>query len=205
MYEPDLEGDVQRREVLKAAAWGVPAVAVAKAVPLAATSGDPVCPNCFDESDLAVWSSAVAVVGNRGVVVLAGAFGLDSSACDLSLFQPAYTSIVTGATLRMSNGATYVGTGLGTATGTFGVVGGLPASVTFSNVAFPNGNYSSPTAIRPATITFDVTLVLVGLPSLIEIRCPVTFTWNLNSFATGLVTLGTGLINFTGTATDGTP
>ena len=123
----------------------------------------------------------------------------------MNLFQPVYTSIVTSATLTMSDGSTHSGTGLGTATGTFGQLGALPGSFLFSNINFPSGPYlANSNPVRPTKIEIKATIVLIGLPSLIEIKCPVTLTWNLNVWGVGVVSGpflgGTGTINFSGTA-----
>ncbi|MFJ3959157.1 hypothetical protein [Arthrobacter sp. NPDC090010] len=199
---------VERRRVLRGAAWAAPVVAAAAAAPAAVASGAPSCPTCLKAGTLlgGVTTSQSAVVGNKGALAFAGVFGLDSTKCDLTLFQPVYTSVVTSATLTMSDGSTHSGTGLGTATGTFGQIGALPGTWLFSGINFPSGTYllnSNP--VRPVRITATVSIILIGLPSLIKITCPVTLTWNLNVFATGVVTPtflgGAGTLNYTGTAT----
>ncbi|MFJ3958966.1 hypothetical protein [Arthrobacter sp. NPDC090010] len=199
---------VERRRVLRGAAWATPVVAAAVAAPAAVASGTPTCPTCLKAGTLlgGVTTSQAIVAGNTGALAFAGVFGLDSSNCDLSLFQPLYTSVVTSATLTMSDGSTHTGTGLGTATGTFGQIGALPGTWLFSGIHFPSGAYilnSNP--VRPTSITATVNVILIGLPSLIQITCPVTLTWNLNLFAVGAVTApilgGAGTLNYTGTAT----
>jgi len=199
---------IERRRVLRGAAWATPVLAAAIGTPAAAASGGPVCPTCIQPGVLlgGVVTSQAIVAGNKGALAFAGVFGMDSSNCNLSLFQPAYTSIVTSATLTMSDGSTYAGTGLGTATGTFGQIGALPGTWLFSGITFPNGTYilgNNP--VRPIRITATVNVILVGLPSLLSITCPVTLTWDLNNmFATGVVSAilgGSGTLNYTGTAT----
>lgn len=199
---------IDRRTMLKGTAWSVPVLAAAIATPLAAASTTPTCPTCLQPGVLlgGVTTSQALVVGNQGALAFAGVFGLDSTGCDLGLFQPAYTSLVTSATLTMSDGSTYAGTGLGSGTGTFGQIGVLPGTWLFSGITFPSGTYilgSNP--VRPTQISATVNVILVGLPSLITITCPVTLTWNLDVFATGVVTPaflgGTGTLNYTGTAT----
>ncbi|UFS58595.1 hypothetical protein [Subtercola endophyticus] len=142
------------------------------------------------------------VLGNKGALLFAGALGLDSRNCDLTVFKPAYTSIVTSATLTMSDGTTYTGTGLGTGTGTFGQLGALPGSFLFNNIHFPNGAYlANSNPVRPTKISVIVNVILIGLPGLISITCPVVLTWNLSVFGVGTVIFGAGTINYTGTAT----
>lgn len=191
-----------RRSLITAGAWAVPVVAAAVATPLAAASQQPACPTCIKAGVLGPVTSQAIVLGNKGSLLFAGAFGLDSRTCNLNLFQPLYTSLVTSATLTMSNGATYTGSGLGTGTGTFGQLGALPGSFLFTNVSFPNGTYlANSNPVRPTKITITVNVVLIGLPSLISITCPQTLTWNLNTFGIGTVIFGAGTINYSGSAT----
>lgn len=199
------ESGIGRRTVLKGAAWSTPVIAMAIASPLASASG-PTCPPCLTAGVLGGITTQAVVVGNKGALAFAGALGLDSRGCDLTLFKPLYTIIPTSATLTMSDGSTHSGTGLAAGTGTFGQLGALPGTILFSNISFPSGTYvlnSNP--VRPKSITIQANVVLVGLPSLIEITCPVTLTWNFNVWGVGVVTPaflgGTGTINFTGTAT----
>lgn len=199
---------IERRRVLRGAAWATPVLAAAIGTPAAAASGGPVCPTCIQPGVLlgGGTTSQSIVAGNTGALAFAGVFGMDSSNCNLSLFQPLYTSVVTSATLTMSDGSTHVGTGLGTATGTFGQIGALPGTWLFSGINFPSGTYVlNNNPVRPTRVTATVNVILVGLPSLLQITCPVTLTWDLNVFATGVVTPaflgGAGTLNYTGTAT----
>lgn len=195
-----------RRTVLKGAAWSAPIVAMAVATPLASASTGPTCPPCLTAGVLGAVTTQAVVVGNTGALAFVGALGLDSRGCDLTLFQPLYTIIPTSATLTMSDGTTHSGTGLTAGTGTFGQIGALPGTLLFSNLSFPSGTYvlnSNPR--RPTKIVVEANVILVGLPSLIEITCPVTLTYTLDVWGVGVVTPsflgGTGTINFTGTAT----
>lgn len=197
---------LDRRTVLKGAAWSAPIVALAVAAPLASASTTPTCPPCLTAGVLGAITTQAVVVGNKGALAFVGALGLDSRGCDLNLFKPLYTIIPTSATLTMSDGSTHSGTGLAAGTGTFGQLGALPGTILFSDLTFPSGTYvlnSNPR--RPTKIVIQANVVLVGLPSLIEITCPVTLTYNLNVWGVGVVTPtflgGTGTINFTGTAT----
>ncbi|MFF8186201.1 hypothetical protein ACF044_02950 [Microbacterium sp. NPDC016588] len=197
---------LDRRTVLKGAAWSAPIVAMAVATPLASASTGPTCPPCLTAGVLGAVTTQAVVVGNKGALAFVGALGLDSRGCDLTLFKPLYTIIPTSATLTMSDGTTHSGTGLAAGTGTFGQLGALPGTILFSNLSFPSGTYvlnSNPA--HPTKIVVEANVILVGLPSLIEITCPVTLTYNLNVWGVGVVTPaflgGTGTINFTGTAT----
>lgn len=194
-----------RRSLLKGAAWSVPAVAVAAAAPMAAASTTtPTCPTCIQPGVLGATTAQAVVLGNRGALVLAGGLGLNASNCSLTLFQPAYTTLVTGATLTMSNGATYPATlGVVAGAGTFGQIAALPGALTFTGIPFPNGTYGANAGqnqLRPTKVSVSLNVVFVGLPSLISISCPVTLTWDLNLLATiSVVTLGAGTVNYTGT------
>ncbi len=200
MTEETTKG-VDRRVILKGAAWSAPVIALAVAAPGAAAS-QPVCPTCLTAGVLGGITTQAVVVGNKGALLFGGALGLDSRDCDLTLFKPLYTSVITTATLTMSDGSTHVGTGLGTGTGTFGQLGALPGSFLFSNISFPNGVYvANSNPVHPTSITITAQIGLIGLPGLITITCPVTLTWNLDVFGVGTVIFGAGTINYTGTAT----
>ncbi|MGO4454418.1 hypothetical protein [Arthrobacter sp. RAF14] len=202
---------IERRRVLRGAAWATPVLAAAIGTPAAAASGGPVCPTCIKPGVLlgGVTTTQIVVANNKGTLAFAGLFGMDSSSCDLTLFQPAYTSIITSATLTMSDGSTYAGSGLGTATGTFGQIGVLPGTWLFSGINIPNGTYilGDNSKVHPVQISATVNVILVGLPSLLQITCPVTLTWNLSGLATGIVANvplvgnGVGTLNYTATAT----
>ncbi|NQX11952.1 hypothetical protein HQQ80_09980 [Microbacteriaceae bacterium VKM Ac-2855] len=190
-----------RRTLIKGAAWTVPAVVAASAAPAAAAS-TPVCPTCLKPGVLGAVTTEAVVLGNKAALVFAGALGLDSTSCDLTLFRPLYTSVVTSATLTMSDSTTHVGTGLGTGTGTFGQIGTLPGAFLFSDIDFPNGVYlANSNPVRPTKITVTLNVILVGLPGLISITCPVTLSWDLNVFGVGTVIFGAGTVVYAGTAT----
>jgi hypothetical protein len=189
---------IDRRVVLKGAAWSVPVLAAAVATPMAAASvTPPTCPTCFTTGDVAAIVpglniAATIVAGNKGLVNLTGVFGVNApSSCNLNLFQPVYTSIVTSATLTMSDGNSYGArlNGLGTATGTFGEIGALGGSFFFDDVAFPNGVYALNSGpVHPLSIAIHVTIALIGLPNLVTINCPVTLHYDLsNMWAVGTV------------------
>lgn len=202
MSNIDEPRQISRRKVSKGVAWSVPVIAAAIAAPSAAASvTPPVCPACFEPGVIpGGFTSQSVVLGGRGTLAITTALNVDSSGCDVSLFQPVYTAIMTKATLTMSNGATYASTaGLGSGVGTFGSISAFNMNALFTNIAFPNGgsliaNYP----VVPKKICVDFTMVLIGLPSLIEIQCPATLCWDITSTATGVVAFGAGTLNFSG-------
>ncbi|MDR6868023.1 hypothetical protein J2Y69_002631 [Microbacterium resistens] len=205
--------EISRRSVVKTAAWSLPVVAAAAAAPMASAS-TPACPTCI-KAGLpiiggvigGVWTLQAGVLGNRGIIAMPNLFGLDATACGISwqnIFQPAFTFVVTSATLTMSDGNSYTSSvGLGVGAGNISTVGAFPSAFVFNNVYLPNGGSIAgipPYPVVPETLTVTVTTTLqygIGL----SIECPVTLTWNLNGLATGLVLFGAGTVNFTGTAT----
>lgn len=205
--------EVGRRAVVKGAAWSMPVIAAASAMPLA-TASAPACPTCIKAGFPLVggvvsgaWTSVALVAGNKGTIAFPSIFGLDATACGISwtnIFQPAFTYVVTQATLRMSDGKTYNSTvGLAAGAGNVSTVGAMPGAFVFNNVSLPNGGSVAgipPYPVVPTTLTVTVTTTLqYGLG--LSIQCPTTLVWNLHGLATGLVLLGTGSVNFTGTAT----
>jgi hypothetical protein len=204
---------VDRRTIVKGAAWSIPVVAAAAAMPLASAS-TPACPTCIKAGFPIVggiisgaWTSQAVVLGNTGTIAFPSIFGLDATQCGISftnIFQPAFTYIVTRATLTMSDGKTYnSAVGLGAGAGNISTVGAMPGAFVFTNVSLPNGGAVAgipPYPVVPKTLTVTVTTTLqygIGL----SIQCPMTLVWDLHGLATGLVFLGAGTVNFTGTAT----
>ncbi len=103
---------IDRRTVVKGAAWSVPAIAAAVAMPLASASGNP--PACDVDCVKAgfplvggivsgAWTAqGVAVVNNKASVLIGLALGLDATSCAInwkSIFQPAFTFVTTTARL----------------------------------------------------------------------------------------------------------
>ncbi|MFB7842418.1 hypothetical protein [Microbacterium sp. NPDC056052] len=204
---------IQRRTIVKSAAWSIPVVATAAAMPLAAASV-PACPTCIKAGFPLVggiasgaWTSQAVVLGNKGAIAFPAIFGLDATQCGISwtnFFQPAFTYVVTQATLTMSDGKTYnSAVGLGAGAGNISTVGAMPGAFVFTNVSLPNGGSVAgipPYPVVPTALTVQVTTTLqygIGL----SLQCPMTLVWDLHGLATGLVFLGAGTINFTGTAT----
>ncbi|MDR6868380.1 hypothetical protein J2Y69_002996 [Microbacterium resistens] len=204
---------VSRRSIMKTAAWAVPVVAAATAAPMASAS-TPLCPTCIKAglpiiggAIAGAWTSQAIVAGNRGAIAMPNVFGLDGTSCGIdfqNIFQPAFTFVVTQATLTMSDGNSYNSSvGLGVGAGNISTVGAFPAAFLFTNVLLPNGGSIGgipPYPVVPQTLTVTVTTTLqygVGL----SLECPMTLSWNLHALATGAVVFGAGTVNFSGTAT----
>ncbi|WP_181024228.1 hypothetical protein [Rathayibacter toxicus] len=195
-----------RRSLLTGAAWSVPVAALSAATPAAAAS--PTIPTVLDTVKAAtlvnVLTTQAVVVNGRGPLAMAGVFGIDARGTDLNIFQPAYTVKVTAATLTMSNGTTYSGTGLATGTGVLNLIGALPGTLVFSNIAFPRGVYTGTSnPVRPTRFSVKADMILVSLRDLVTRTYPVTLAWNLNVFGIGTVVglsdaLGVGTINYSG-------
>lgn len=203
MHQHNAKNDgIDRRTVAKGAAWSLPVLAAAVAAPHAAASVvPPECPECFTAGGLDTPFTAQAVVlGNEGAMTLATTLNVSTESCaDLSLFQPAYTAVMTGATLTMSDGNVYNTTlGLGTGVGTFGTISAFAFAGEFLGVDMPNGGSLGNYNPRPTQLCVEFEMIVVGLPSLIEIRCPVTICWDITCLGTGAVLLGAGTINYTG-------
>lgn len=205
----------KRRTVVKGAAWSIPVIAAAVALPGASASTQtPECPTCIKAGLPVVgglvtgaWSSQAVVAGNRAVITLGGAFGLDATACGITwenIFQPVFTFVITQATLTMSDGKSYNSNiGLGGGVGNTSTVGGFTSAFVFSNVFLPNGAAIAGVGgypVVPSTLTVNVTTTLqFGLG--LSLECPMTLVWNLNGVATGAVAFGIGTVNFSGVAT----
>ncbi|GAA3271066.1 hypothetical protein [Paenarthrobacter aurescens] len=199
---------ISRRKVAKGAAWSLPVIAAAVAAPAASASVlPPACPGCFEPGAIPLPFTSQVIVSNKsGTLAIVSALNVDSSGCDVSLFQPAYTAIMTSATLTMSDGTTYNSTaGLGTGVGTFGSISAFNMNAIFTGINFPvGGSIVSGYPVTPTKLCVNFTMVLVGLPNLLQFQCPVTLCWDIRTTATGIVApipllnSGAGTLNFTG-------
>ena len=189
-----------RRSVAKGVAWTTPVILAAVAAPAAAASPTPTCPNCFKAGSVGAFTSQVMVSGNRGTLAFMSVFNIDASACNLSLFQPTYSILTTGATLTMSDGKTYTQTsGLGAGPGTLGQFSGVSENLMFSGISLPNGgSIISGYPVVPTKLCVNFVFILQGFPSLIQIQCPQTLCWKISSTATGAVLFGAGTLNYSG-------
>ncbi|MCO1339147.1 hypothetical protein BJH93_09625 [Kocuria polaris] len=203
MHNHDVSNEgIDRRTITKGAAWSLPVLAAAVAAPHAAASVEPpVCPECFTAGIGAAFTAQAVVLNNKGALTITTALNVSTESCaDLSLFQPAYTAIMTNATLTMKDGSVHTSTaGLGTGVGTFGAISAFNYNGLFTGVNYPNDALPPYGPNAPARLCVDFTMVVVGLPSLLELRCPVTICWNVtNMVSLGTVILGAGTVNHTG-------
>ncbi|MEE2567947.1 hypothetical protein V1638_00840 [Pseudarthrobacter sp. J64] len=211
MTEAQDKNMISRRRVTQGAAWSLPVIAAAIAAPSATASViPPTCPACFTAGAIPLpFTSQVLVAGNTGTLAIVSTVNVNSTGCDVSLFQPAYTAVMTGATLTMLNTSNNVSTtynstvGLGTGVGSFGSISAFSMNAVFNNINFPSGGSVNNYPVRPTRLCVNFNMILVGLPSLIQIQCPVTLCWNIASTATGVVSPaflgGAGTVNYTGT------
>lgn len=206
--------EIDRRTVTRAAIWSLPVITLAEAAPAYAASQTPTCPTCLTASGGA-FTEQIVVAGNTSTAVTAGtlAFNLDSSTCNVNLFQPAYTVVGTSVTVAYggtagSQSQTF-STAAITGAGTFGQLSVLSAafSIPTTNISMPNDTNPPYNPVFPTSITIRFNAIFVGLPSLISITCPYTVTFSLSTTNTGTVgtLLGTGTVNYTGTASGGGP
>lgn len=192
--------EIDRRTIARSV-LAVPVISVATAAPAYAASPAPSCPTCLTTTGGAFTEQIVAA-GGRSTSVTAGTmvFNLNSSTCDLSLFQPAYTVLGLSASVGYSNGASQTfSTAATTGAGTFGQISAFTTafSLPTSSIAI------SGTSVRPTSISISFTAIFVSLPTLIQLSCPYTVTFQLNTVGTGILIGGTGTLNYTGTATNG--
>lgn len=203
---------VNRRSLAKGAAWTVPAITAAIAAPASAAT-TPACPTCLRPTVGAFTLNTTVLGGNTTIATTIPVFpiNIDSSACNLSLFQPAYTVVpLTTATLTWSNGATQTYSGVTAGAGTFGAISAFNVGplIQTSSTPIPNGTgflgaYQG-TQKRPTRICFNMSFVFIGLPSIISITCRYQICFNLSTTPAGVVTLGAGNVTFAGTASGGT-
>lgn len=214
---------IDRRSVVKGAAWSVPLIATAVGAPMASASPTgPECSECFAGTGLALFGlgagaftgQAIRVGGPAvpGTIVFTGAFGVDATGC-IGLLQ-SFTGVALSASLVLSDGQVLSPgniNGLAAVTGlaTDIVSPGLNAFV-FTGASLPNDivglNYNP----RPVQLSITYQFLIVGLPGLIQITCEQTITWNLNTL-TSIGTMlppvfgvgGGGTVNYTGLVTGG--
>src|SRR5690606_15148218 len=93
---------LDRRTVVKGAAWAVPAVAAAVAVPFASASqSTPDCPGCLEEG-VGAFTLAGVAASSRATLAFAAPVILDATNCGSLIgnifdFKPAFTYLVTSA------------------------------------------------------------------------------------------------------------
>lgn len=199
---------IDRRTIVKGAAWSVPAIAAATAMPLAAAATEvtpPPCPSCL-KPGIGAFELGGAAVGSKALLAFVAPVILDATDCGSILgnifdFKPAFTYIVTKATLTMSDGANYDSTiGLAPGAGVLGAVGTMPAAFAFSNVEVDSNAFRTGLPRnRPTSLTITINTTLKwGLGA--EIICPNTLVYDLRSaINVSLLAAGVGVITYTGT------
>ncbi|BDZ57617.1 hypothetical protein FB554_0927 [Barrientosiimonas humi] len=196
---PPSPGAPSRRTLAKGAAWAVPAVALGAMAPVMAASAPPQCPTCLVAGAGGAFTAQGAAALGLASVSGTAVFNIDSTACRLDLFEPAYAVLGVGGTVSWSDGRT---TSLTVATlvgaGTFGRISAVNATFTTVSRPIPNG---TPPALRPTRVCFDFTAIFVALiPPGLELECPYTICYDVtNVTTTGAVALGSGTVNWTGT------
>lgn len=205
-----ISGDnIQRRTVLKGAAWSVPVLATAVAAPMVAatTTNPPACPACL-RPGFGAFELAGLAASSRATLALASAVVLDATQCGSLIgnifdFQPAFTYVVTQATLTMSDGGTYNSTlGLGPGAGVLGAVGAFPGIFSWSNVRVdPSNLRTGLPRERPMKLSVSIeTTFKWGLGA--QIICPNTLEWDLSAaLNVGLLAVGAGAVTYTGVST----
>jgi len=195
---------IDRRTVVKGAAWSVPAIAAAVAMPLASASGTPECPGCM-KAGVGAFTLAGVAASSRATLAFAAPVILDATNCGTLIgnifdFKPAFTYIVTSATLAMSDGATYNSLiGLAPGAGVLGAVGAMAAAFSFTNVRVdPSNTRTGLPRTKPVSLTVQINVTFKwGLG--VELLCPVTLVYDLSSAVNvSLLALGAGAISYTG-------
>ncbi|MGF3055970.1 hypothetical protein [Microbacterium sp. YY-01] len=213
---------IERRTVLKGAAWAAPVVAAAVATPAhAANSVEvPDCPDCFKPAlglgilPGAFTAQAVRLPGSsrHGTVAVLFEASIDATNC-VGIFDPAYVIAGVSAVLTMSDGNSYTSTiGAAAGAGTLRTISALVGEFNFTGVELPNGGgfniggIGIPYKPRPTSITVFPLITLqaeIGIPPIkVPVDCNPALTWNLNGeFGIGGMTGLGGTVNYTGTAT----
>ena len=206
MSETERTG-VQRRQVLKGAAWATPVIAASATVPFASAASpepEPECPGCL-KPGVGVFELAGVAASSRATLAMAAPVILDATDCGSLVgnfldFKPAFTFVVTKATLTMSNGDTYDSrAGLAPGAGSLGTIGGLAGVFVFSDVRVDeNNNRIGLPRLRPESLTVTInTTYKWGLGA--ELLCPNTLVYDLSSAVNiSLLALGAGPLTYTG-------
>lgn len=190
--EQKVDPKISRRTIAKGAAWSLPVIATAVAAPSASAS--PVCAPCLGANVVSAGATIATVSGNKGNVVIAGAFSALATACTGLI--TAGIATINSATLTTNHGSYNTTTGLTGGPMVGGVIA-LGSAITFSGVAFPDGLYvlnSGP--VNLMSLCFDVTIPLqIGGTST---PCGQTICFKPTvSLGVGNVTLGSGTVTFT--------
>lgn len=196
---------MDRRTIIKGAAWSAPVLAASVAAPIAAaTTTPPDCPGCL-KPGLGAFELAGVAAGSQATLALASAVVLDATDCGSLIgnifdFQPAFTYVITRARLTMSDGVSYdSAVGLGPGAGVLGLAGAFPGVFAWTDVRVdPNNLRTGLPRTRPASLSVNIDVTFKwGLGA--QILCPNTLTWDLTDhLPVGLLALGAGLVTYTG-------
>nr|MBS1901057.1 hypothetical protein [Actinomycetota bacterium] len=209
MSELENTKQVGRRTVLKGAAWSVPVVAAAAAMPLAGAANSnpnpPECPQCL-KPGLGAFELAGLAASGRATLALASAVVLDATGCGSLIgnifdFQPAFTYVILKAQLTMSNGSVYDAdlNGVGIGAGVLGLVGAFPAAFVWDDVRVSGDHYfGAVPQYKPTKLTVTInTTYKWGLGA--QKICPNTLVWDLSSaLGVGVIANGAGAVTYTG-------
>jgi hypothetical protein len=189
---------VSRRTIAKGAAWAVPAVTVMGAAPaLAATPTDPGC-GCLQSGSIGAFTAQAVTVLGLSNVTGSIVFNLDSIACNVGFFQPAYTIVGLGGEVTFSDGQVVPYTvGATTGVGTIGQVSAFTSTFTLFGVTMPNDAFPPYTKV-PTQVCFQFTAIFVPIIPIPNIECSYELCYPITSPSSlGTVVLGTGTVNWT--------
>ncbi|MFB7843209.1 hypothetical protein [Microbacterium sp. NPDC056052] len=191
---------VARRTVLKGAAWSVPVVAAAAAMPVSAASvTNPGC-GCLQTGALGAFTAQAVTLLNLGTVTGTLAFNLDSSACDTGFFKPAYTILGLGGSISFSDGTTNQFTiGGTTGAGTIGQISAFDSTFSvLGQINMPNDLIPPYTPKVPTKVCFNFTAIFIPLLPIPQIECSYQLCFDITSPSSlGTIVLGTGTVNWT--------
>lgn len=185
---------IDRRRVVKGAAWSVPVVAAAASAPNAAASPvvDPECVDCFQPGLISAAVQNATVSNQTATVIWASALTVSALSC-ASLFQPGWLITTNSATLEWDTGYISTATLGGTTVGVGAITSvAIPGIFTFTAPGFvPGGSllgaYPGP---RPTKLSVNVGFGLrFGIGAgIVDIDCNQTIEWDITTLTvTGLV------------------
>jgi hypothetical protein len=200
MSEIEKSTTVQRRTVLKGAAWSLPVVAAAVATPAhAASSTNPGC-GCLHAGSVAAFSAQAVTLLNLGTVTGDITFNLDSSACNTGFFKPAYTVVGVGGTISFSDGTTKNFTlSAVSGAGTIGQISAFTSPFTvIGQINMPNDAIPPYTPKVPTNICFTFTAIFIPLLPIPQVECTYQLCYDItNPSSIGTIILGSGTVNWT--------
>lgn len=199
--EPPPTRTITRRNLAKGVAWAAPAVTLAMAAPQAAASPtNPGC-GCLSAGIVNTFTAQAVTALNLGVVTGTAVFNLDSSACDVGFFKPAYTVLGVGGSLSWATNqpASNFTVGVVTGVGTIGQISAFtfPFAV-IGSIPMPNDLLPPYGPRIPGRICVTFTAIFIPILPIPQIECTYQFCADVSSPAsTGVVIAGTGTVNWT--------